>query len=57
MQMKITNRVSKLGRVTLRASVAAAFRKIAGAVDARMAHHKTKDFYRSGGAAWTRCLN
>jgi len=55
--MKITNRVSKLGRVTLRASVAAAFRKIAGAVDARMAHHKTKDFYRSGGAAWTRCLN
>ena len=55
--MKITTQVSKLSRVTLRGRVATAFRKIAGAVDARMAHRKTKDFYRSGGAAWTRCLN
>ena len=55
--MKIVNRVRKLARLTLRARVAAAFAKIARAVDARTAHAKTKDFYRSGGAAWTRALN
>jgi hypothetical protein len=26
-------------------------------VDARTAHRKTKEFYSSSGAAWTRCLN
>jgi hypothetical protein len=26
-------------------------------VDAETAHRKTKEFYRSSGAAWTRCLN
>jgi hypothetical protein len=55
--MKIANHVGKLVRLTLRARVAAAFGKIAGAVDARTAHRKTKDFYRSSGAAWTRSLN
>jgi hypothetical protein len=55
--MKIAHQVRKLVRLTLRARVAAAFGKIAGAVDARMAHRKTKEFYRSSGAAWTRCLN
>lgn len=55
--MKTSNQVSKPGRVTFRARIAIAFRKIAGAVDARMAHRKTKDFYRSGGAVWTSGLN
>jgi len=55
--MKIANHVGKLVRSKLRASVAAAFRKIARAVDERTAHRKTKDFYRSSGAAWTRSLN
>jgi hypothetical protein len=55
--MKIVNRVRKLVRLTLRARVAAAFARIAGAVDARTALRKTKNFYRSSGAAWTRSLN
>jgi len=55
--MKIVNRVRKPIRLTLRARVAAAFARIAGAVDARTALRKTKDFYRSSGAAWTRSLS
>jgi len=55
--MKIANRVRKLVRLVLRARVAAAFAKIASAVDARTAYARTKDFYRSSGAAWTRSLN
>jgi hypothetical protein len=55
--MKTANRIGKLVRLTLRARVAAAFAKIAGAVDARTAHRRTKTFYRSSGAIWTRSLN
>jgi len=55
--MKIVNRVRKLVPLTLRLRVAAAFARIAGAVDARTAFRKTKDFYRSSGAAWTHSLN
>ena len=55
--MKIVSKVRKLVRLTLRARVAAAFAKIAGAVDARTAQRRTMDFYRSSGAAWTRSLN
>jgi len=55
--MKIVNRARKLVRLTLRGRVAAAFARIAGAVDARTAFRKTKDFYRSSGAAWTHFLN
>lgn len=55
--MKIANRVRKLVRLTLRARVAAAFAKMANAVDARTAHGRTKDFYRSSGAPWTRLLS
>jgi hypothetical protein len=55
--MKIGRKVGKLVRVTLRERVAAAFAKISGAVDARTAQRRTRDFYRSGGAAWTRSLN
>jgi len=55
--MKSTNRIGKPGRRTLRARVAAAFRRIARAVDERTAHRKTQDFYRSSGAAWTRGLS
>ena len=54
--MKIVSKVRKLGRLT-RARVAAAFAKIAGAVDARTAQRRTNDFYRSSGAVWTRFLN
>lgn len=55
--MNSTNRAGKPVRRTLRASVAAAFRKFARAVDKRTAHRRTQDFYRSSGAPWTRCLN
>ena len=55
--MKIASNLEKLVGRRLRARVAAAFRKMAGAVDARTAYRKTKEFYRSSGAAWTRCLN
>jgi hypothetical protein len=55
--MKIAKRARKLTRLTLRARVAAAFAKIASAVDPRMAHARTKDFYRSGDTAWARSLN
>jgi hypothetical protein len=55
--MKIVYRPGKLGRFTLRARIAAAFAKIAGAVDARTANRRTTDFYRSSGAAWTRSLS
>jgi hypothetical protein len=41
----------------LRASIAAAFRKIARAVDERTAHRVTQSFYRSSGMAWTRGLS
>jgi len=52
--MRIASRVRKLVRLTLRARIAAAFAKIASAVDVRTAHTRTKNFYRSSGAAWTR---
>ena len=55
--MKIVSKVRKLVRLTLRARVAAAFAKIAGAVDARTAQRRTKNFYRLSGAAWTLSLN
>jgi len=55
--MRIANSVRKLVRLTLRARVAAAFAKIASAVDARTAHARTSNFYRSSGAPWTRSLN
>ena len=55
--MKIVSKVRKLVRLTLRARVAAAFAKIAGAVDARAAQRRTKDFYRSSGTSWTGSLN
>ncbi len=55
--MKIVSKGRKLVRLTLRKRVAAAFAKIAGAVDARTAQRRTKDFYRSSGTAWTRSLN
>ena len=55
--MKIVSKVGKMVRLTLRARVAAAFARIAGAVDAPTAHRRTTDFYRSSGAAWTRSLN
>jgi len=55
--MRIANRARKLVRLTLRSRVAAAFAKIAIAVDARTAYARTKDFYRSSGAAWIRSLN
>ena len=48
--------VRKVVRLTLRARVAAAFTKVMSAVDARAAHERTKKFYRSSGAAWTRSL-
>ena len=54
--MKSSKRVGKTLGFTLRARVAATFRKIARAVDERTAHRKTHDFYRSSGAAWTRSL-
>ncbi len=40
----------------LRARIAAAFRDIARGVDERTAHERTRDFYRSSGAAWARSL-
>ena len=55
--MKIVSKMPRPGRLTLRARVAAAFARIAGAVDAGTAQRRTKDFYRAGGAAWTRSLN
>ena len=55
--MTMVSKVRKLVRPMLRERVAAAFAKIAGAVDARTAQRRTKDFYRSSGAAWTLSLN
>jgi len=55
--MKIVRKMLEPGRLKLRARVAAAFARIAGAVDARTAQRRTTDFYRSSGAAWTRSLN
>ena len=54
--MKIASTVRKVIRPLLRARVSAAFAKIASAVDARTAHRRTKEFFRSSGAAWTRSL-
>jgi len=54
--VKIVSKSRKLVRLTLRARVAAAFARIAGAVDARTAQRRTNDFYRSSGTAWTRSL-
>ena len=54
--MKVVSNVRKLVRLALRARVAEAFARIAGAVDARTAQRRTSDFYRSSGAAWTRSL-
>ena len=51
------NPTSSLGRRKLRARIAAAFRKIARAVDERTAHRVTHSFYRSSGMAWARSLN
>jgi hypothetical protein len=56
-KMKIASKVRKQVRLTLRERVAAAFAKIAGAVDSRTAQRRINDFYRSSGAAWTRSLN
>jgi len=55
--MKIANRARKLPRLILRARIAAAFAKIASAVDPRTAGARTKDFYRSSGTTWARSLN
>lgn len=55
--MKRTRHAPETARPTLRARIAAAFGKIAGAVNERMAHRKTTEFYRSSGAPWTRGLN
>jgi hypothetical protein len=41
---------------TLRARIAAAFRKIARGVDSRTAQRHTWAFYRSSGNAWSRAL-
>jgi len=49
-------RVVNPARRSVRASVAAAFRRIARGVDERTAHRKTRAFYISSGAAWTRRL-
>ena len=54
--MKSKRRVGKMLGFTLRACVAATFRKIARAVDERTASRRTHDFYLSSGAAWTRSL-
>jgi hypothetical protein len=54
--MKPVKRMGNLVRLTARARVAAAFAKIASAVDARTAYRRTKDFYCSSGAAWTTSL-
>ena len=43
-------------RKSLRASVAAAFRQMARAADAREAYARTVWFYRSGGPQWARQL-
>ncbi len=55
--MRIANRAYNLTRLKLRARVAAAFAKIASAVDPRTAHARTKGFYRLSGTAWARSLN
>ena len=55
--MKIVSKSGNLVRLTLRGRVAAAFARIAGAVDARTAQRRTKNFYRLSGAAWTLSLN
>jgi hypothetical protein len=54
--MRTAHATAKPARVTLRARLAAAFARIGSAVDARVAHERTKRFYRSSGAAWTREL-
>ncbi len=51
-----TGRAGSPTRRSLRARVTAAFGKIAHGVDERTAHRKTREFYRSSGAAWTRQL-
>ena len=55
--MKIASKVRKLIRPMLRARVFAGFARMAGAVDPRIAHRRTTDFFRSSGAAWTRSLS
>lgn len=50
------NRVRQRTRGGLRARVAAAFRSIANGCSPQTAFARTKDFYRSAGAAWTRHL-
>jgi len=42
---------------SLRSQVAAAFKNIGKGVDAKIAYERTKDFYRSSGADWTRGLS
>lgn len=42
---------------SLRARIAAAFRKLAHGVDERTAYAQTRDFYRSSGAPWARFLS
>jgi hypothetical protein len=54
--MKIVNRVRKPARLTLRGRVAAAFARIASAVDACKAQRRTRDFYRSSGFVWARSI-
>ena len=41
---------------SVRARVAAAFRNLAHGVDGRTAGDRMKDFYRSSGMQWARCL-
>ena len=55
--MKFARTVRKMVRPTLRARIFAAFAKIASAVDERTAHRRTREFFRSSGAAWTRSLS
>ena len=47
------NRVPRRNRGSLRARVEAAFRTMANGCSPATAFARTKDFHRSGGAAWT----
>ncbi len=42
---------------SLRAQVAAAFRKMRNGIDDKAVYAITKDWYRSSGAEWTLCLS
>lgn len=51
-QARIEKALKHIGR----ARVVRAFRKLANAVDDRMASDRTRAFYRSSGTAWSRSL-